>query len=94
MLQLSAGELEWIRKAIHDKRIFLVVDESTLSSTHIKYSSWKPRNTSGQYLYDFHPVPRVPNSNSIAQVIDDALRSLGNNFTLSVFYCLMLQNIW
>ena len=31
MLQISADELQQIRNAVHDKQIFLIVVESTLS---------------------------------------------------------------
>ena len=31
MLQLSADELQQIRNAVHDKQVFLIVDERTLS---------------------------------------------------------------
>ena len=31
------------------------------------------------YLYDCQPPPGAPNSNSIAQTVDDAVRSLGIN---------------
>ena len=36
LLQLSEGELERIRNAVHDKLIFLVVDKNTLSGINIK----------------------------------------------------------
>ena len=29
------------------------------------------------YLYDYQPLPCMPNSNSIAQAVDNAVRSLG-----------------
>ena len=41
-LQLSADELQWIRNAVHDTQIFVVVDESALSGT--QYSKILVRN--------------------------------------------------
>ena len=50
VLQLCANELQRIRNAVHDKSIFLVVDESTQSGTQyikidihtiFKYFIWK-----------------------------------------------------
>ena len=69
MLQLSAGEL-----------IFLVVDESTLSgiqNLNILFGSLETPHIG--YLYDCQLVPCVPNSNSIAQAVDDTVRSLATN---------------
>ena len=42
VLQLSAYELERIRKAAHDKQIFVVVDERTASGILYLNVSWKP----------------------------------------------------
>ena len=46
------------------------------------------------YLYDYQLLPFAPNSNAIAQTVDDAFRSLGINKNSSVLCCLMLHNIW
>ena len=44
-------------------------------------------------MYDYQPLPCAPNSNSIAQAVDDAVDLLESTETLCVFYCLMLQSI-
>ena len=52
-LQLSEDELKRIRNAVHDKQIFLIVDESTLSSMqylNILVGSLETQHVS--YLYD------------------------------------------
>ena len=80
VLQLSADELQGTRNALHDKQIFLVVDISTLSGIqylNILVGSFKISHVS--YLYDCQPLRWVLNSNSIAQVLDDADRSLRIN---------------
>ena len=42
-LQLNEDELERIRNAVHDKQIFLIVDESTLFwHAMLKYPNGKP----------------------------------------------------
>ena len=80
VVQSSADELQRIRNAVHDKQIFLVVDESTLSGIQylsILVGSLETPHVS--YLYDCQPLSCASNSNSIAQAIDDAVRSLGDN---------------
>ena len=86
-LQLSEDELKRIRNAVHDKQIFLIVDESTLSGTqylNILMGSLKTPHVS--YLYDCQPLKCSPNSNIIAQAVDDAARNLGIN---SSFFLLL-----
>ena len=88
-LQLSENELKRIRNAVHDKQIFLIVDESTLSDTqylNIPVGSFETPHVS--YLYDCQPLKCAPNSNIIAQAVDDAVRNLGINRS-SACYCLM-----
>ena len=90
VLKLSADELQQIRKAVHEKQIFLVVYESTLSG--IQYldtlvGSLETPQVSD--LYDNQPLSCAANNNSIAQAVDDASKSLGINRN-SVIYCLML----
>ena len=56
-LQLSEDELKQILISVHDKQIFLVVDESTLSGTqylNILVGSLEKPLVS--YLYDCQPV--------------------------------------
>ena len=86
-LQLSEDELKRIRNAVHDKQIF-VVDESTLSGTqylNILVGSLETPHVS--YLYDCQPLKCAPNSNTIAQAVDDVVRNLGIN--RSFFYLLL-----
>ena len=89
-LQLSEDELKRIRNAIHDKQIVLIVDESTLSVTqylNILVGSLETPHVS--YLYDCQPLKCAPNSNIIAQAVDDAFRNLEINRS---FYCLLLSD--
>ena len=79
-LQLSEDKLKRIRNAVHDKQIFLIVDESTLSGTqylNILVGNLETPHVS--YLYDCQPLKCAPNSNIIAQAVDDAVRNLGIN---------------
>ena len=89
-LQLSVDQLKRIQNAVHDKKIFLIVDESTLSSTqylNILVGSLEKRHVS--YLYDCQSLKCAPNSNIIAQAVDDAVRNLGINRS---FFCLLLSD--
>ena len=89
-LQLSEDKLKRIRNAVHDKQIFVIVDESTLSGTlylNILVGSLEtPPHVS--YLYDCQPLKYAPNSNIIAQVIDNAVSNLGINRS----FCLLLSD--
>ena len=79
-LQLREEESKRIRNAVHDKQIFVIVDESTLSGTHylnILVGSLETPHVS--YLYECQPLKCAPNSNIIAQAVDDAVRNLGIN---------------
>ena len=90
-LQLSEDELKRIRNAVHDKQIFLIVDESTLSGTqylNILVGSLETPHVS--YLYDCQPLKCSPHSNIISQAVDDAVRNLGIN-SMS-FFCLLLSD--
>ena len=91
MLKLGAEELQCIRNAINDKLIFLVVDESTLSSTQflniLVGTLDMPHSIS--YLYDYQPLPCLQNSSNIVQAIDNAVISLGTNRN---FFCLLLSD--
>ena len=69
-LQLSKDELKRIRNAVHDKQVFLIVDESTLSGTqylNILVGSLETPHIS--YLYDCQPLKCAPNNNIIAQAV-------------------------
>ena len=86
-LQLSEDELKRIRNAVYDKHIFLIVDESTLSGTpylNILVGSLETPHVS--YLYDCQTLKCAPNSNIIAQAVEDAVRNLGINRS---FFCLL-----
>ena len=88
-LQLSEDELKRIQNAVHDKQIFLIVDESTLSGTqylNILVGSLETPHVS--YLYDCQPLKCAPNSNIIAQAVDDAVRNLEINRS----FCLLLSD--
>ena len=87
-LQLSEDELQRIRNAVHDKQIFVIVDESILSGKqylNILVGSLGTPHVS--YLYDCQPLKCAPNSNIIAQAVDDAVGNLGIN--RSFFYLLL-----
>ena len=89
-LQLSEDELKQIRNVVHDKQIFLIVDESTLSGTqylNILVESLETPQVS--YLYDCQPLKCAPSSNIIAKVVDNAVRNLGINRS---FFCLLLTD--
>ena len=89
-LQLSEDELKRIQNAVHDKQIFLIVDESTLSDTqylNILVGSLETPHVS--YLYDCQPLKCAPNSNIIAQVVDDGVGNLEINRSI---FCLLLSD--
>ena len=89
-LQLSEDELKRIRNAVHDKQIFLIVDESTLSGTqHLNILVGSLETPHVSYLYDCQPLKCAPNSNIIAQAVDDVVRNLGINRS---FFCLFLSD--
>ena len=70
--------------------MFLFIDEGTLSGT--QYLSILVGNLETphvSYLYDCQPLKCAPNSNIIAQVVDDAVRNLGINRS---FFCLLLSD--
>ena len=79
-----------LRNAVHDKQIFFIVDESTLSGTqyfNILVGSLETPHIS--YLYDCQPLKCAPDSNIIAQAVDNAVRNLGINRS---FFCLLLSD--
>ena len=87
-LQLSENKLKQIRNVLHDKQIFRIVDESTVAGTqylNILVGSLETPYVS--YLYDGQPLKSAPNSNIIAQAVDDAVRNPGINRS---FFCLLL----
>ena len=89
-LQLSEDELKQIQNAVHDKQIFVIVDESILSGKHylnILVGNLETPDVS--YLYDCQPLKCAPNSNIIVQALDDVVRNLGINRS---FFCLLLSD--
>ena len=89
-LQLSEDELTRIRNAVHDKQIFLIVDENTLSGTQYLNILMENLETPHfSYLYDCQPLKCATNSNIIAQAVDDAVRNVGINKS---YFCLLLSD--
>ena len=94
MLQLSGDKLQQLRNVVNDIQVFLVVDESTLPGMqylNILVGSLETPHVS--YLYDYQPLPCVPNSDSIAHAVGDAVTSFGTSRNCFSFCCLMLKNI-
>ena len=89
VLQLSASQLQQMRNAAQHKQIFLVVDESTLSGIQYLNSLFGSIETPHvSYLCNFHPLPRAPNSNSIAQPVENVVRTFKinkNSFCLALY---------
>ena len=56
---------------------YLIILVGSLETPHVSY------------LYDCQPLKCAPNSNIIAQAVDDAVRNLGINRS---FFCLLLSN--
>ena len=56
---------------------YLNILEGSLETPHVSY------------LYDCQPLKCIPNSNIIAQAVDDAVRNLGINRS---FFCLLLSD--
>ena len=74
--------------SVHEKPIVLIVDESTLSGTqylNILVGSLGIPYVS--FLFDCQLLKCAPNSNIIAQAVDDAVRNLG--IDRSFFYLLL-----
>ena len=89
-LQLSKDELKRIRNAVRDKQIFLIVDKSTVSGTqYLNILVGNIETPHVSYLYDCQPLKCDPNSNIIAQAVDDAVRNLGINRS---FFFLLLSD--
>ena len=88
-LQLSEDELKRIRNAVCDKQFFFIVDESTLSDTQYLNILMGSETSHVSYLYDCQPLKCAPNSNIIAQAVDDTVRNLEIN---SSFFCLLLSD--
>ena len=93
-LQLSEDELKRIRNAVYDKQVFLIVDENTLSgSQYLNILVGSLETPHVNYLYDCQPLKCAPNSNIIAQAVDNVVRNLGINKSFFACYCLMPRNI-
>ena len=94
-LQLSEDELKRIRNAVHDKQIFLIVDESTLSGTqylNILVGSLETPHVS--YLYDCQPLKCAPIiATSLLKQLTMLLEILESTEASSACYCLMPRNV-
>ena len=89
-LQLSKDELKRIRNAVHDKQFFFIVDGSTFSGAqYLNILVGRLETPHVSYLFDCQPLKCAPNSNIIAQAVDDAVRNLGINRS---FFCLLLSD--
>ena len=80
-----------IQNAVHDKQIFLIVDESTAlsGSQYLNIPAGSVETPYVSYLYDCQALKCAPNSNIIAQAVDDGVRNLGINRN---FFCLLLSD--
>ena len=86
-LQLSEDELKRIRSTVHDKQVFFIVDESTLSGTqYLNFLVGSLKTPYVSYLDDCQSLKCTPNSNIIARAVDNAVRNLEINKS---FFCLM-----
>ena len=86
-LQLSEDQLKRIEMT---NKFFLSLTKGTLSGTqylNILVGSLETRHVT--YLYDCQPLKCAPNSNIIAQAVDNAVRNLGINKS---FFCLLLSH--
>ena len=89
VLQLRAVRLQRMRNDVDDKQSFLV-DESALSGIqYLNILAGSLQTSHVSYLYDCQPPPCAPNSISIAQAVDNAVRSLGINRNS---FCLVLSD--
>ena len=83
MPQLGADELQQIRNAVIEKQIFLVFDESIraidLIIQYLSILGGSLETPHLSYLYDCQLLTCASNSNSIAQAVDHAVRSLEIN---------------
>ena len=96
MLQLSTDELQRTRNAVHDKQIFLVVEETTLSG--IQYSNiivgsrpviCSSTTCTTVNLYHMRQIATL-----LLKQLTLLLNLIKSTKTYSVFYCLMLHTIW
>ena len=80
-LQLSEDELKRIRNAVHDKQIFLIVDESPVSgSQYLNILVGNLETPHVSYFYDCQPLkcaPEVKSSRTHFQVLGLGLKALG-----------------
>ena len=74
----------------NNKKIFLVADESTLSGIqYLNIQDGTQKIPHVSYWHDCQPTSCAPNRNSIAQVVDDTVRSPGINENS---FCLLLSD--
>ena len=93
-LQLSEDELKRIRNAVHDKQIFLIVDESTLSGTQYLNSLVGSLETPHvSYLYDCQPLKCALIATSLLKQLTMLLEILESTEASPASYCPMQRNI-
>ena len=93
-LQLNEDELKRIRNAVHDKQIFLIVDESTVSGTqylNILVGSLETPRVS--FLYDCQPLNVLLIATSLLKQLTMLLEILKSTEASSACNCLMSRNI-
>ena len=78
-LQLSVDELKRIRNAVYNKQTFLVIDERSLSGMHLNIPVGNLETPDVSQFYNCQSPAFVVNSKSNAQVVGDAVTSLGIN---------------
>ena len=93
-LQLSEDESKRIRNPVHDKQIFVIVVESTLSGIqylNILVGSLETPHIS--YLYDCQPLKCAPIATSLLKQLTMLLEILESSEASPACYCLMSRNL-
>ena len=87
MMQVSADELGSIRNNVHDKQIFLVIDESALSGIqYLNILVGSQESAKGSYLYDCPLLPCAQNiATALLKQLTMLLDLLKSRETLSIF---------
>ena len=96
MLQLSTDELQRTKNPVHEKQIFLVVEETTLSGIqylNILVGSRPVICTSTTCTtVNLYHVRQI--ATSLLKQLTMLLHPIKSTKTFSVFYCLILHTIW
>ena len=77
VLQLRADELQRIRNAVHDKKFLWLLVRTLFGTKYLNILVGGLDILYVSYLYVWQPLIYTPNSSSIAQAVDDAIKSLG-----------------